>query len=172
MTIPEAVQLILQAGAMGRGGEIFVLEMGKPVKILRLAEKLITLSGKRPYKDIEIVFTGIRPGEKMYEELFNHAETVLPTSHPQIRMARCERVDFKSMEAQLERIRHLVSERDEVGLITIFKKLVPSYQNGKLRIDSPESSRKAKVVIVRFTLIPRPTHSIDQVGWASPTTGA
>jgi FlaA1/EpsC-like NDP-sugar epimerase len=149
MTIPEAVQLILQAGAMGRGGEIFVLEMGKPVKILRLAEKLITLSGKRPYKDIEIVFTGIRPGEKMYEELFNHAETVLPTSHPQIRMARCERVDMKSMEAQLERIRHLVSERDEVGLILIFKKLVPSYQNGKLRSGPPELSKKANVVRLR-----------------------
>jgi FlaA1/EpsC-like NDP-sugar epimerase len=149
MTIPEAVQLILQAGAMGRGGEIFVLEMGKPVKILRLAEKLITLSGKRPYKDIEIVFTGIRPGEKMYEELFNHAETVLPTSHPQIRMARCERVDMKSMEAQLERIRHLVSERDEVGLILIFKKLVPSYQNGKLRSGPPELSKKVNVVSLR-----------------------
>jgi FlaA1/EpsC-like NDP-sugar epimerase len=131
MTIPEAVQLILQAGSMGQGGEILVLDMGKPVKILRLAEKLITLSGKRPYRDVEITFNGLRPGEKMYEELFNRGEEQIPTAHPQIRVAHSESVDRDFMEAQIEHIRLLVADRQEEALIEKFKELVPQYRNGK-----------------------------------------
>jgi FlaA1/EpsC-like NDP-sugar epimerase len=132
MTIPEAVQLILQAGSMGQGGEIFVLDMGRPVKILRLAENLITLSGKKPYRDVEISFTGLRPGEKMYEELFNLGEEELPTAHPQIRVARSEHVDMTFMEAQIAEIRRLLAEREEEALIAKFRELVPQYRNGDL----------------------------------------
>src|SRR5690606_17215642 len=81
MTIPEAVQLILQAAAIGRGGEVFLLDMGEPVRIADLAHDLIRLSGLVPGKDIEIVYTGVRPGEKLFEELINDGETVIKTSH-------------------------------------------------------------------------------------------
>ncbi|OPX37091.1 MAG: nucleoside-diphosphate sugar epimerase, partial [Desulfobacteraceae bacterium 4484_190.1] len=127
MTIPEAVQLVLQASSMGRGGEIFVLEMGKPVKILHLAEKLITLSGKKPYEDIEINFTGLRPGEKMYEELFNHSEEQIPTSHGQIRVAISQPVDLPYIKSQIEEIRGLIVRRDGKNLREKFRDLVPQY---------------------------------------------
>jgi FlaA1/EpsC-like NDP-sugar epimerase len=127
MTIPEAVQLILQAGCMGKGGEIYVLDMGKPVKILRLAEKLIALSGKRPYEDIGITFTGVRPGEKMSEELFNPGEERLRTIHSQIWMAISRAPDRESVVAATEEIRHLVFQRDEEGLRRKFKELVVGY---------------------------------------------
>ena len=127
MTIPEAVQLVLQASSMGRGGEIFVLEMGKPVKILHLAEKLITLSGKKPYEDIEINFTGLRPGEKMYEELFNHSEEQIPTSHAQIRVAISQHLDLPYIKSQIEEIRGLIVRRDGKNLREKFRDLVPQY---------------------------------------------
>ncbi len=88
MTIPESVQLVLQAGALGRGGEVFVLDMGEPVKIADLAADLIRLSGREPGKDIEIRFTGVRPGEKLYEELFFSAENAIPTDHPKVLRAK------------------------------------------------------------------------------------
>jgi FlaA1/EpsC-like NDP-sugar epimerase len=88
MTIPEAVQLVLQAGALGKGGEVFVLDMGQPVKIVDLASDLIRLSGLEPGVDIEIKFTGTRPGEKLYEELFFNSENAAPTSHPKVLRAR------------------------------------------------------------------------------------
>jgi len=84
MTIPEASQLVLQAGAMGEGGEIFVLDMGQPVRILDLAKDLISLSGLRPHEDIDIVFSGIRPGEKLFEELEINEECLAKTRHPKI----------------------------------------------------------------------------------------
>jgi FlaA1/EpsC-like NDP-sugar epimerase len=88
MTIPEAVQLVLQAGAIGRGGEVFVLDMGEPVKVLDLAADLIRLSGLEVGTDIEIRFTGTRPGEKLYEELFFDSESAVPTDHPKVLRAR------------------------------------------------------------------------------------
>jgi FlaA1/EpsC-like NDP-sugar epimerase len=127
MTIPEAVQLVLQAGTMGAGGEIFVLEMGQPVKILHLAEKLITLSGKRPHTDIEIEFIGLRPGEKMYEELFHQGEKQTPTGHDQIMVARSRVQEIDFMKAQVEEIRKLVVRRDVDALKAKFKELVPEY---------------------------------------------
>jgi FlaA1/EpsC-like NDP-sugar epimerase len=88
MTIPEAVQLVLQAGAIGKGGEVFVLDMGEPVKILDLATDLIRLSGLEVGTDIEIQFSGSRPGEKLYEELFFDSESALPTDHPKVLRAK------------------------------------------------------------------------------------
>jgi FlaA1/EpsC-like NDP-sugar epimerase len=88
MTIPEAVQLVLQAGAIGQGGEVFVLDMGEPIRVLDLATDLIRLSGLEVGTDIEIRFTGLRPGEKLYEELFFDSESAVPTDHPKVLRAR------------------------------------------------------------------------------------
>ncbi|MBT8338856.1 MAG: polysaccharide biosynthesis protein [Desulfatitalea sp.] len=127
MTIPEAVQLVLQAGCMGSGGEIYVLDMGRPVRILHLAERLITLSGKRPYEDVDIVFTGLRPGEKMFEELFNDAEQLQPTSHPRIRTAVSMPVDKARLESQLAQIKQLIRGKQGKALLARFHELVPGY---------------------------------------------
>jgi FlaA1/EpsC-like NDP-sugar epimerase len=88
MTIPEACQLIMQAAVIGEGGEIFVLDMGEPVKISYLAEQMIRLSGREPGQDIPIEYIGLRPGEKLYEELFYDSEDLIATDHPKIRVAR------------------------------------------------------------------------------------
>ena len=90
MTIPEASQLVLQAGSMGRGGEIFLLDMGAPVKIVKLAEDLIRLSGLKPHEDIKIEYSGLRPGEKLYEELLLAGEGVNATTHEKICVAKAE----------------------------------------------------------------------------------
>jgi len=150
MTIPEAVQLILQAGCMGRGGEIFVLDMGRPVKILKLAEKLITLSGKRPYRDVDIRITGLRPGEKMYEELFNKDEKLLETSHPRIRAAGCCAVSPEWMEARVEELRRLVAARDSEGLLLKFKELVPGYTGNTAAPPECEEGRRRAGAPRRF----------------------
>jgi FlaA1/EpsC-like NDP-sugar epimerase len=128
MTIPEAVQLVLQASLIGQGGEIFVLDMGESVKILRLAEKLITLSGMRPHEDIEIQFTGLRPGEKMYEELFNTTEAHIPTAHERIHAAQCAALDPDEMAEAVTRIKTLIRDKDVGQLIGLFQTLVPGYQ--------------------------------------------
>lgn len=127
MTIPEACQLILQASVIGQGGEIFVLDMGEPVKIAYLAEQLILLSGKKPGEDIEIVFTGLRPGEKLYEELFHESEKLLPTSHPKIRLAQSRKIDEGVLSQALHDLQKGIGEGDEVGLKTLLGKLVPEY---------------------------------------------
>lgn len=102
MTIPEAAQLVLQAGSMGKGGEIFLLDMGEPVKILQLAEELIRLSGFIPYEDIDIVFTGLRAGEKLYEELLSDGEGVKATTHEKICVAKAEEYDSDLLSRRLE----------------------------------------------------------------------
>jgi FlaA1/EpsC-like NDP-sugar epimerase len=149
MTIPEAVELILQAGCMGQGGEIFVLDMGKPVKILNLAEKLITLSGKRPYRDVDIRITGLRPGEKMYEELFNTGEQLMETAHPRIRVACCCEVDGEWMEARIGELRHLVASRDNEGLLEKFKEMVPGYLAKPAQAPVSEPPRNAAAARAR-----------------------
>ena len=127
MTIPEAVQLVLQAGCMGRGGEIFVLDMGSPMRIVSMAEKLITLSGKRPYEDIDIRFTGLRPGEKMYEELLQSCEKNIETAHPRILAAVSDPPAKEFMERQVMEIRDMIARHDREGLLRKFKELVPGY---------------------------------------------
>jgi len=127
MTIPEAVSLILQAGSMGNGGEIFVLDMGEPVKIVDLAEQMIRLTGLEPGHDIEITFTGLRTGEKLYEELFHEAEALKATSHPKIMLSGSREVDWDKMQQQLEKIRLVCSSRDVPRLHQHLQQLVPEF---------------------------------------------
>lgn len=128
MTIPEACQLVLEAGVMGEGGEIFVFDMGESVKIIDLAKKMIQLSGLELGKDIQIKITGLRPGEKLYEELLAKEEDTLPTHHPQILKAKIRRED----EAQLERIQELVrlfKSQNNEDIVAQMKLIVPEFKS-------------------------------------------
>jgi len=127
MTIPEASQLVLQASAMGRGGETFVLDMGKPVKIVDLARNLILLSGLRPGEDIRIQFTGIRPGEKLYEELSTFEESSLPTRHEKVKIFAGPSLAYGEMTGPLETLRQICTMRDVAQLILQLKEIVPEY---------------------------------------------
>lgn len=127
MTIPEAAQLVLEAGALGAGGEIFVLEMGEAVRILDLARKLILLSGLRPDLDVPIVFSGLRPGEKMCEELSSYEENTVPTPHSQIRVFTGPAPDRALLESSLTGLRDALRARDAASAVLILKDLVPDY---------------------------------------------
>src|SRR6516225_7576009 len=127
MTIPEASQLVLQASTMGKGGEIFVLDMGEPVKIMELARNLILLSGLRPDEDIRIQFTGIRPGEKLYEELHTFEESTLPTRHEKVKIFAGPSLAYGEMTGPLETLRQICVVRDVTQLILQLKELVPEY---------------------------------------------
>ncbi len=127
MTIPEAVQLVLQASSMGRGGEIFVLDMGEPVRILDLVHNLVRLSGLEPDRDIKVVFTGLRPGEKLFEELALEGEGIKPTSHEKIRVLDGGQVTFEQVSAWLKELTLLVGSKNVHGLITKLNKIVPEY---------------------------------------------
>jgi FlaA1/EpsC-like NDP-sugar epimerase len=128
MTIPEAVQLVLQAGALGRGGEVFLLDMGEPIRIVEIATDLIRLSGLTVGIDIEIKFTGMRPGEKLYEEMFFSAENVLATEHPKVLRAR----NGILPEGIMRRIEALVSsaetEHPDDELRQLLRNLVPDFR--------------------------------------------
>jgi FlaA1/EpsC-like NDP-sugar epimerase len=126
MTIPEACQLIMQAAVIGQGGETFVLDMGEPVKIRYLAEQMIRLAGREPGRDIQIAFTGLRPGEKLYEELFYAAEAYAPTPHPKIRVARqAGAVDSVRLQAAFAGLRAALDARDEAALRAVLAQVVP-----------------------------------------------
>lgn len=127
MTIPESCQLVLEAGAMGSGGEIFVFDMGKSVRILDLAKKMIKLSGLELGKDIQIIYTGLRPGEKLYEELLNNAENTLPTHHPQILIGKVREYDLKEVEDKVNHIIALFPAQNNFEMVACIKELVPEY---------------------------------------------
>jgi len=129
MTIPEAVSLILQAAAMGEGGEIFVLDMGEPVKIVDLAEQMIRLAGFEPGVDIEIAYTGLRPGEKLYEELFHDAEPPVGTSHPKIMLASSRQVDWEEMQRVRGLLGKACARRDLTEIVADLRLLVPEYRS-------------------------------------------
>ncbi|MDR3724544.1 MAG: nucleoside-diphosphate sugar epimerase/dehydratase [Terracidiphilus sp.] len=131
MTIPEASQLVLQASTIGKGGEVFVLEMGQPVKIIDLAKNLILLSGFQPERDIEIQFTGLRPGEKMFEELNLQDEHLIPTSHAKIRSYVCQQnYDPMQIKASLQRLQAIAEGQDVANLVLLLKELIPDYNPG------------------------------------------
>lgn len=134
MTIPEACQLVLQAGAIAKGGEIFILDMGEPVKILDLAENLISLSGLVPYKDIDIVFTGLRPGEKLYEELLLNLENSDKTSFEKIYIEKPEEHSAEELEKHLEELRVLGNnDASKEEIIKAIGKIVPTFNHKENR---------------------------------------
>lgn len=128
MTIPEACQLILQATANGQGGEIFVLDMGEPVKIAYLAEQMIRLAGKEPGRDIQIEYIGLRPGEKFYEELFHEGEALSPTEHAKLFKARTRSLDWAALLQQLQAVKQACQQHQEDDLLVLLKGLVPEYK--------------------------------------------
>ncbi len=161
MTIPEAAQLVLQASAMGRGGEIFVLDMGQPMKILDLARNLIILSGLRPEEDIKIAFSGLRPGEKLYEELSSLDESTEPTSHEKIKIFRGPAVPRDRIAQQLRLLGSACAVRDVSRLILALKELVPEY-NPSVHLlrqaiqPQPEASSLAALAAAVAAAPPRP----------------
>jgi FlaA1/EpsC-like NDP-sugar epimerase len=137
MTIPEACQLVLQAASMGRGGEIFLLDMGEPVKIVDLARDLIRLSGLRPDQDIEIRFTGIRPGEKLFEELALREECAEKTRHPRILVGRLQVQDWEEINRQVQELGALAGGTELGKVRAKFKEIVPEYEYTPLPAASP-----------------------------------
>lgn len=127
MTIPEACQLVLEAGAMGKGGEIFIFDMGKSVKITDLAKKMVQLSGLELGKDIQLVFTGLRPGEKLYEELLNNEENTIPTHHEKIMVAKVKEYDFDEVKKNVDELVSLFNAQDNINLVRKMKEIVPEY---------------------------------------------
>ncbi|HFD80710.1 MAG TPA: polysaccharide biosynthesis protein [Gammaproteobacteria bacterium] len=142
MTIPEACQLILQASVMGKGGEIFVLDMGEPVRISDLAREMIRLSGKVPDEDIDIVYTGLRPGEKLYEELFHEQEALQSTTHSKILLARYREFDWARLNEIMDQLRTACSDYDEAVLRGLMKELVPEWV-----AQVPDVGREAPVIV-------------------------
>lgn len=128
MTIPEACRLVLEAGAMGKGGEIFMFDMGKSVKIVDLAKKMIQLSGLTLGKDIQITYIGLRPGEKLYEELLNDKENTLPTHHPQIMIAKeVQESDMENTSKDVDDLIHLFNTQNNIDIVKKMKQIVPEY---------------------------------------------
>jgi O-antigen biosynthesis protein WbqV len=146
MTIREAVELVLQASAIGQdadraeAGKIFVLDMGEPVKILDLAHQMIRLAGLRPDKDIEITFTGLRPGEKLHEELFHEAEPLLPTGHPSLKLANPRTADFELLSRGIDELGEVARGRQREEVCSMLQRLVPEYLGLK---ESPRGSAAA-----------------------------
>ena len=145
MTIPEACQLVLEAGAIGQGGEIFVFDMGKSVKIVDLAIRMIQLSGLTLGKDIKIVFTGLRPGEKLFEELLHTSENSLPTHHPQIMVAKVKENDYDTVARQINELIALSAKNDDMAVVQKMKDIVPEFLSNNSvfeKLDKPTLKEK------------------------------
>jgi len=127
MTIPEAVQLVLEAGTMGQGGEIFIFDMGEPVKIVNLAKKMIKLAGLTPGVDIDIVYSGLRPGEKLYEELLNEEETTIPTHHHKIKISKVREYAYNKVVNDVGDLVGLCKNGDELKAVKKMKMIVPEF---------------------------------------------
>jgi FlaA1/EpsC-like NDP-sugar epimerase len=128
MTIPEAAGLVVQAGVMGMEGEIFILDMGEPVKIKDLAEDVIRFAGLVPYKDIEIRYIGLRPGEKLFEELLLDGEGIQPTRHKKIHIALARNINLKTLIAQIERLCHAARANDRTNMDAVMAEILPEYR--------------------------------------------
>jgi FlaA1/EpsC-like NDP-sugar epimerase len=154
MTIPEACQLVLEAGNMGNGGEIYIFDMGKSTKIVDLARKMIKLSGLTLGKDIQIVFTGLRPGEKIYEELLNDEENTLPTHHSKIMIGKVRTYDFAEVESNTKELINLYQSQDMMKIVTKMKSIVPEFKSKNSIYESldndvrlPDSSDLEKMLL-------------------------
>jgi len=143
MTIPEACQLVLEAGVMGNGGEIFIFDMGESVKILDVAKKMVKLSGLTLGKDIQITFTGLRPGEKLYEELLNVQENTVPTHHPKIMIAKVRAYDYDQIAQQLVVLRQLLNTGEDQRIVTKIKEIVPEFVSNNSIFEQIDKKRFA-----------------------------
>ncbi len=148
MTIPEAVQLVLEAATVGNGGEIFVFDMGEPVKITDLAINMIKLAGLVPGKDINIVYTGLRPGEKLYEELLNEAEKTLPTHHEKIKIAKVVAGSYKEVLNEIETLTELCKQGDHFKLVGKMKVMIPEFISNNSEFSKLDEKPKRKVLFV------------------------
>jgi FlaA1/EpsC-like NDP-sugar epimerase len=148
MTIPEAVQLIIQAGAIGKSGDVFVLDMGKPVKIVDLAHNMIRLSGREPERDVPIEFIGVRPGEKLHEDLWGEGEEAVPTSHAKIFRAVGRPVDPSWLEEELAALERLVEAGETVDVVALLGELVRSPR----RVERPAAETVSETVPLRRLL--------------------
>lgn len=144
MTIPEACSLVLEAGCMGKGGEIFIFDMGQPVKIWDLATRMISLSGLRPGKDIQIIETGLRPGEKLYEELLNEKEHTLATHHKKIMIARVRIYDYKDVLEHLEQLHKSLDAGYAHDIVAQMKHMVPEYKSNNSQWQKVDCEIKAE----------------------------
>ena len=147
MTIPEAVQLVLEAGTMGHGGEIFVFDMGEPVKIVDLATNMIKLSGLIPDKDIKIVYTGLRPGEKLYEELLNEKEKTLPTHHEKIKIAKVVSRSYKDVLVDIEGLTDLCKQGDRFKLVGKMKSMIPEFISNNSEFSKLDEAKSKKTIM-------------------------
>ena len=141
MTIPEACQLVLEAGCMGNGGEIYIFDMGESVKIIDLANKMIRLSGLTVGKDIEIVFTGLRPGEKLFEELLNNSENTIPTHNKQIMISKLQSTDLEQVKIEISKLIEMFYTQDNVKIVRQLKSIVPEYRSNNSiyeSLDNPQ----------------------------------
>ncbi|RZL59840.1 MAG: polysaccharide biosynthesis protein, partial [Pedobacter sp.] len=129
MTIPEACRLVLEAGCMGKGGEIFIFDMGKSVKIVELAKKMIRLAGLEPNQDIKIQYSGLRPGEKLFEELLNDNENTMPTHHEKIMIGRVREYVFSEIETQIYTLLQHAKRNDDRQVVVAMKTLVKEYKS-------------------------------------------
>lgn len=129
MTIPESVQLVLEACAMGKGGEIFIFDMGNPVKIVDMAENMIRLAGLIPEKDIKIVFTGLRPGEKLFEELLNKGENIIETHHSKIKISKVINFHYFYVDRMINELVELMDFDDHLGLVKKLNEIVPEFKS-------------------------------------------
>lgn len=151
MTIPEASQLVLQAGALGEGGEIFILDMGEPIKILDLAEDMIRLSGLTPYEDVDIVFTGIRPGEKLFEELEISGEKLLKTKHPKIYIGKIAEHPQEEVIQMLNSLARAVEAGDEEMLRQAFTRSIPEVRFAENPAEVKETGRETETAEISRT---------------------
>jgi FlaA1/EpsC-like NDP-sugar epimerase len=135
MTIPEACQLVIDAGIMGNGGEIFIFDMGKPIRIYDLAKKMVLLSGKDLGKDIDIVFTGLRDGEKLYEELLSNKENTIPTHHNKILKAKVNEYVYDEVVRNLELLHDLAGDHNELKMVAMMKDMVPEFRSNYSRFE-------------------------------------
>ena len=128
MTIPEAAQLVMQAGAMAQGAQVFVLDMGEPVKILDLAENLVRMAGLTPYEDVDIIETGLRPGEKLYEELLMSSDTLTATKYHKIFIEQQEAIPHEVMEANLALLREAIATEQAAEIVAVMRRIVPTFK--------------------------------------------
>jgi FlaA1/EpsC-like NDP-sugar epimerase len=162
MTIPEAVGLVLQSGAQGLGGEIFILDMGQPIKVADLARQLIELSGLRPDEDIAIQYVGLRPGEKLYEELRHHAEDLAPTQHPKILRLQSEPLSFEKIQKRLRELQGCLHTLPANELKILLKQEIPEYQpqlSLPVEADAPEMPARGRTPARRAELAHAEAHS-------------